>query len=342
MKSEGDDGPMKKGLNVCIVGNSAQSFVARDIEILGRYHNLEFIETPRSKRHWIKTMLSLRNAAKRNDLFICWFAGWHAAFAEILGGGTPVVIIVGGYDAANVPEIDYGAYRNLKERGVTKYSVRHADWICVVDESLKSDLIANTGISGNNLSYIPTAYDQTHFRMDGKKEELVITVGNVTKQVAKRKGYDHFVEAAKSYPEVDFALIGKWKDDYIDKLRSVAPKNVQFTGFVSDDQLLGWYRRAKVYCQLSRYEGLPNALCEAMLCECTPVGTKHCGIPTAIGDTGFYTEYGNVESIVQAIEKALASDAGHGSEARRRIIDKFPIHGRENSLNLLIENITKK
>jgi len=26
-------------------------------------------------------------------------------------------------------------------------------------------------------------------------------------------------------------------------------------------------------------------LYEAMLCECVPVGTRYCGIPTAIGDT---------------------------------------------------------
>lgn len=35
---------------------------------------------------------------------------------------------------------------------------------------------------------------------------------------------------------------------------------IEFTGFVSDKELLDWYQRAKVYCQLSRYEGLPNAL----------------------------------------------------------------------------------
>jgi len=44
----------------------------------------------------------------------------------------------------------------------------------------------------------------------------------------------------------------------------------------------------------TKYERLPNALhCEAMLCECVPVGTRYCGIPTAIGDTGLYVPYGD-------------------------------------------------
>jgi len=42
---------------------------------------------------------------------------------------------------------------------------------------------------------------------------------------------------------------------------------IKFTGLVPDEELIKYYQKAKVY-QLSEYEGLPNALCEAMLCEC--------------------------------------------------------------------------
>ena len=87
---------------------------------------------------------------------------------------------------------------------------------------------------------------------------------------------------------------------------------------------------AKVYCQLSRYEGLPTALCEAMLCGCVPVGTSYCGIPTAIGDAGFYIPYGDVEATVEATRKALNCDKA--KEARRRIKDMFPLERREKEL----------
>jgi glycosyltransferase involved in cell wall biosynthesis len=55
-------------------------------------------------------------------------------------------------------------------------------------------------------------------------------------------------------------------------------------------------------------EGLPNALCEAMLCGCVPVGTKRNGIPTAIGDCGFYVPYDDPKAAAEAIKKRLAQE----------------------------------
>lgn len=65
------------------------------------------------------------------------------------------------------------------------------------------------------------------------------------------------------------------------------------------------------------------ALCETMLCECTPVGTKYCGIPTAIGDNGFYASYGDEKATAEAIKKALNAPDEAGKKARERIKKMF-------------------
>ena len=96
-------------------------------------------------------------------------------------------------------------------------------------------------------------------------------------------------------------------------------------------------QRAKIYAQLSSVESFGAALAEAMLCECVPVVTNRCSLPGVVGDTGFYCEYGNVHSTVEAIKKALSSK--NGTRARERIKTSFPLEKREKEIVGTIKNL---
>jgi len=223
---------------------------------------------------------------------------------------------------------------------MTTFALRYADRVLFVDPSLMEDAQKNAEVSGTNFIYLPTGYDSEKFKPAGDKEDLIVTVSYISNSVVKRKGLDTFVKAAFYFPEVKFALIGKSLDDAIDFLKRAAPNNVEFPGYLSNGELISYYQRAKVYCQLSAYEGLPNALCEAMLCECVPIGTKCKGIPTAIGDTGFYVPYGNPQSTAKAIEKALNSSNELPRRARQRIMDRFTLQRREKGLVQVIHELS--
>jgi len=93
---------------------------------------------------------------------------------------------------------------------------------------------------------------------------------------------------------------------------------------------------AKVYCQLSLREGLPTALCEAMLCGCIPIGSNTNGVKTAIGDIGFYVDYGDEKTTADMIIKALNSKDDLGKKARDRIKILFPDERRTKELKELI------
>ena len=77
-----------------------------------------------------------------------------------------------------------------------------------------------------------------------------------------------------------------------------------------------------------------------MLCGCIPVGTRYCGIPTAIGDTGFYVPYGDEKSTAEAIRKALSSPEELGEKARERIEKMFPLEKREKKLKNIVKELT--
>ncbi len=309
-------------------------FLKRDIEILKKHFEIRTAPRFNYKRPItsIPSFFKILKGTLWADLTFSQFADAHAFLAVLFSKvfRKKSLVIVGGYEVARVPEIGYGAMLNPMYAQVVRFVLKHADRVLTTAESLRKDAVVNAGVPGNNIKTVPECYDSQFWEASGEKQDIVMTVAHIKHSVVKRKGLETFVEAAKYLPEARFILIGPDVDGSTKRLKSIAPSKVELPGFIPETELPKWYSRAKVYCQLSRYEGIPNALCEAMLCECVPVGTEYCGIPVAIGNTGFYVPYGDVEATVQAIKKALDSDKG--KEARERIVRMFPLERRVREL----------
>lgn len=313
------------------------SFIKRDYDVLSRSHEVAAI----SFSSW-GSFPGLLKAIAGCRLALIWFAGGHSAAAVLLTRllKKRSIIVVGGFDVARLPEINYGRFtQSWTKRLLTTFALKYADRVLVVDPSLKDDAIKNAGVDGHNIDYLPLGFDFHEFYPQGEKEPMVLTVAmGESWDRAIIKGLDVFVESAKHLPEVCFKVVGI-AGDASSRLKEMAPDNVEFTGFISQDELIRSYQRAKVYCQLSMREGLPNSLCEAMLCECIPVGTDRNGIPRAIGDTGFIVPYGDASATAEAIKKALEDSGERGQRARGRIIELFPEKRREDGLIQVINEL---
>jgi glycosyltransferase involved in cell wall biosynthesis len=189
--------------------------------------------------------------------------------------------------------------------------------------------------------YVPTGYDAARWHPEGTKEPIVLTVAGCHDRARmKKKGVDLLFDAARRMPATRFVVIGIHAH-LLDEARRMAPPNVQIIPFAPQEELLRWYRRAAVYCQPSFTEGLPNSLCEAMLCACVPVGTRVGGIPTAISGIGFLVEYGDVEALSGALSEALAADRATGLRARLHIEENFSLERREKALLRILEECAR-
>jgi len=324
----------KKIRKVFFVTLSFSEFIKKDLSFLKKHYKVKVghYRGKRSTFHMLKGTLW-------SDLTFSWFADIHSFWAVFFSRvfKKKSIVVVGGYDAAKVPEMNYGLALSPVLYHFAKYALKKADRVLTVDESLKKDIIKNYEVSGKNIVTVPTGYDPGFWKLNRKKEELVLSISQINPLYIKIKGIEAFIQCASYFPETKFVVAGPSEKKSLIRLRAMSPPNVIFSGHIPKHELPGWYSRAKVYCQFSRSAGLPNTLCEAMLCECIPVGTPYGGIPTAIGNTGYYVPYGDVHATVAAIRKALQSQ--NGKKARERIKKLFLLEKRDNKLIQIIEKI---
>lgn len=322
---------VKKEIKVLYVYKHNRSFVKRDLEMLSKHFDV------RPLFFNFFSFLLLPFGVYWSDVIFIWFASYHAFFSTLWGKllGKKMVVVTGGYDVAAAPQIDYGLMRSSWIGYMVKFVLRHADTILAVSEFNRKEIYRHTGIKGVKVVY--NSIDHQKFRPEGEKEDIIITVGFISTDNMKRKGLETFIRAAKYLPNVRFILIGKAEDNSIEYLNSIATPNIEFTGFVTDDELLEWYQRAKVYCQLSYYESFGMAAAEAMLCECVPVVTRKGALPEVVGETGFYVVYGDEKATANAIKKALNSQSG--VKAKERIKECFSYGIREGKLVKIVEGL---
>jgi glycosyltransferase involved in cell wall biosynthesis len=246
-------------------------------------------------------------------------------------------VVVGGVDAAKVPEMGYGAHINPRVASRSRYALARSDRVLLVDDSLRDEIARNAGVRRPEIITVPLGFDTTLFCPDEGPRSNVLTVGYVTDVNLRRKGLETFVAAARLLQDLPFVLVGANPGPSTDRLRALAPSNVRLMPALSTPELLEEYRRARVYVQVSQYEGLPSALGEAMACGCIPVGTRIAGIPTLIGDSGFYVPQNDVDATARAIREAYDTDLG--DRPRRRIEERFSQGQRQRALVEIIESL---
>jgi len=330
---------VKERPKILFVYSRLSSFVLRDMGIIERHFNVKklkittFLVPERGRSPLV--FFRLLKGILWCDVAFSWWATldgfFIALFCKLVRKKS--IIVIGGYEVACVPEINYGLLLETSGRFEVKFILENATEILAVSKSSIREILCFT--KPKNISLVYNCVDTQKFSPSGEKENLVITVGAISEPTISKKRLDTFVEASKYLPEATFVLLGKY-DDSIKHLRQVAGRNVVFTGYVSDEQLLDYYRRAKVYCQLSAQESFGVALAEAMSCQCVPVVTGLYSLPEIVADTGFYVPYNDPKATAEAAKKALDSDLGE--KARKRIQEYFSLEIREKRL---IKEISK-
>ena len=285
---------------------------------------------------------------------VVWFSDYHGFFPLLWAWmyNKKSILIVGGYDAVADKANSHGIFvkHNLRRR-IALLNFKWASEIWAVDESLihgcpqaQQQFGVVSGIAHYSprqlpkCKTVPTGYDTSFWHtVAEKKEKTLLTVGLFTdKRVAERKGIPDFLTLAAQHPEFNCVIIGE-ENNSITTNYSLPP-NVEVRPKSTSQGLRQAYSEAQFYFQGSRVEGLPNVLCEAMLCECIPIGRNVFGIPNAISTTGMlYDTSTGLDAISTFIKKKHPKSAG--KVARQHILSTFSQNKRRTAFKQVLLNL---
>jgi len=320
---------------ILFVHSRKASFVAIDREILAERYEIEDLYQPGR----LANPIAVIGGVARADLVFGWFASWHTFFPITLAwlARKPTVLIVGGFDTANMPDIGYGHQRGGLRRWASRWIMRRARRLITNSDYSLSEIERNTPIPRARVTVVHHGVPDPFGQTPAAKQRQALTVGAIDSTTLVQKGQLSFVRAAAELPDVRFVFAGQWLDDAIDVLRAAAPENVEFTNWLSDEELHARYRRAAVYVQASRHEGFGLAVAEAMLAGCIPVVMNVTAMPEVVGDAGVLIESQRPADVAAGVRRALELGPDAGRRPRERILTSFPMERRREGILRVVE-----
>ena len=334
------------------------SFVEKDIEIYSEHYSLKTFNFNFGAKWKIPIQLInqffflIQNITSFKVCFV-QLSGIHS-FLPILVcklAGKKSVIIAGGTDCHSFPSIGYGNYQRTLLAFATRASFKFCTLILPKHQSLwrtkytyDNNDFPEQGIEYFNKNIrtpyltIENGYDQDKFkRISSATKNSFVTVAGLLNKVSqqKLKGIDLIISVAKYFPDCTFTIIGGEK-----RFFQNVSDNVKFISSIPNDDLPSILSSNRYYLQLSMAEGFPNALCEAMLCECIPIGSDVFSIPEIIGNTGYILKERNIALLKQLLESLMEIEPGKtGKEARERIKQNYSIEKRKAKLKVVFEKL---
>ncbi|HNS16436.1 MAG TPA: glycosyltransferase family 4 protein [Bacteroidales bacterium] len=355
---------MKSKGKLIYIAPGNPTFVQRDINFLLRSYTVIPLLYPWSPKIRIP-LLFFRQAVEITrylhsaKAIIVMFGGYWSLIPSLFGKlfNRPVYIIPGGTDCVSFPELNYGSLRKPLLRIFIKWSYQLCTRLAPVDHSLAlSDYSYDTETTYPKQGFryffpklttphtvIYNGFDPEFWNRDhfvSRNLNSFITVGTIPNETRFiLKGMDLVCHLAGNLPQSEFIIIGI--SAYMKTKIPPDLKNVRCYDFLSADRIKALLSGSEFYLQLSVSEGFPNALCEAMLCECIPIGSNVGAIASIIGDSGYVVPKRDEQAILEKVKNILSMDPGRrkalGASARQRIIENFSLSDRERALVRLIE-----
>lgn len=336
---------MSRKKRILFIYSPWTTFTKTDYDILAsEYEVVKYQFRPvkgnlRTAIELIKQLTFLLLNIWRYRMVYVWFADTHS-FLPVLFSNIfhkKSFLVIGGFDIARIKQLDYGVFTSKLRGFFALFSMNNCTLNLTVSKYVDRKVNRIAKKANTRLIYNCVTLDDSGTDQNIKKEDLVITVGVIEKeQTFYIKGIDTFVEVARQLPEYKFLIVGLNREKLAHLLINL-PANITIKNKVPHQELIAYYQKAKIYCQLSRSESFGVALAEAMYFGCIPVVTNVGGLPEVVDDYGYVTS--NKPEIIASIIGHNWDDKKLLLKAQQNYIEEsFSMNRRKTELqNILLQ-----
>lgn len=235
------------------------------------------------------------------------------AYTAPLRVTVPVVAAI--YDLSYVAHPEWFRLREgIRRRWLTERTADNARSIITLSQFSRGEIIDRLAVPAARVHAIVPGIERLNATPRRDSGPRVLYAGSLF----NRRHVPDLVRAvgtlARTRPEVSLDIVGDDRTFPHEDLGQIAVKlglgdQVRWHRYVTDDQLLELYTRARAFAFLSEYEGLGMTPLEALTAGVPPVLYDTAVAREACGAAALYVPVGDRAGVVQALDRALFDDA---------------------------------
>lgn len=222
--------------------------------------------------------------------------------------------------------------KKLAYKKVFSMAVKNSTKILVPSQFVKQQLIKEWNIDKDRILVTYEAVDDSLIEIANKngsgdfqkienkfniKKPYLFYVGNAHPHKNIQQLIKSFKQVEQKHPGLQLVLSGK--DNYFWQTikKKLNNEGIIFTGFITEEELVGLYKNAQAFVMPSLEEGFGIPLLEAMACNCPVICSNKASLPEVGGDACLYFDPERLGDLTEKINKILDSD-----KLKKELIEK--------------------
>lgn len=262
-------------------------------------------------------------------------------FTLLLLKFRPTIVIMHDLIEFNVPDKFSPKKMFYRTKLADPITAKRANHIITVSENSKRDIVKFLRVPEKKLTVIYNGVDQNKFhKMKSERAEEVLkkrswpldfmlyagTVDHPGKNaMGVIKAFEKLKDENKYMGSLVLAGMPGSGYDIVESYvkNSKWNKDIIFTGFVTDEELIALYSKCKVFCFLSLYEGFGIPPLEALACGAKVVVSDSSSLPEVVGNVGITVDPLKLDEIVNAIIKSMEQNDENHAENIKNHLKKY-------------------